>query len=290
MSAMRVSLDIRKNVIENANHYFDRAKSYKKKSLGAREAVAVHERKLADFQKKHEEHEKKQSINDEKSKKEKADKELLKQEQKWFHKFRWFMSSQGILVIGGRDATTNEIIIKKYTDNSDIVLHTDIAGSPFVVLKLNDEATDKSSTTDPEKLERSIREAAIFCATYSKAWKLGVSSIDVFHVKPEQVTKEAAQGEYMQKGSFMIYGKKNYVRSGVQLAVCITKYGVMASPLSAAEANSVDGNIVMVEQGSDKTSDVAKKIQRVIGGDLDELVKIVPAGGAKVGRVIKFKK
>ena len=39
-------------------------------------------------------------------------------ELKWFEKLRWFLTSDGFLVVGGRDANTNETIVKKYLDNN----------------------------------------------------------------------------------------------------------------------------------------------------------------------------
>ena len=55
--------------------------------------------------------------------------------REWYEKFRWFISSEGFLVIGGRDATSNEIVIKKHADKNDLVFHTDIKGSPFHLSK-----------------------------------------------------------------------------------------------------------------------------------------------------------
>ena len=39
-----------------------------------------------------------------------------KKSREWFEKFHWFYTSEGFLCIGGRDSTSNEIIIKKHTD------------------------------------------------------------------------------------------------------------------------------------------------------------------------------
>jgi len=41
---------------------------------------------------------------------------------------------------------------------------------------------------------------------------------------------------------------------------------------------------VQIQQGNDKTGAVAKKIQKKIGGDLDEIIRAIPAGGVKVKR------
>ena len=52
--------------------------------------------------------------------------------REWYEKFHWFFSSEGFLCVGGKDATSNEVIIKKHLEKNDLVLHTDMAGSPLL--------------------------------------------------------------------------------------------------------------------------------------------------------------
>jgi len=118
-----IYLDLNKTVEQNAAVYYEKAKKAKKKTEGAKEALALSLKKLEKLKKDH-------------SKElAKIEKETIKREKEWFEKFRWFITSTGFLVIGGRDATTNEIIIKKHTETGDLVFHTDLAGSPFFVIK-----------------------------------------------------------------------------------------------------------------------------------------------------------
>lgn len=42
----------------------------------------------------------------------------VKKELTWYEKLRWFVTSDNFLVIGGRDANTNEAVVKKYLDNN----------------------------------------------------------------------------------------------------------------------------------------------------------------------------
>ncbi len=133
-----------------------------------------------------------------------------RRERAWYEKFRWFVSSEGFLVLGGRDATTNELLIKKHTAPSDIVLHADAHGAPFVVIK-----TDGKTPTD-----HTILEASQLAVSNSKMWTQKASSGDVFWVRPEQVSKKAPSGEYLTRGAFMIAGKRNYVK-GVELRLAI---------------------------------------------------------------------
>jgi predicted ribosome quality control (RQC) complex YloA/Tae2 family protein len=194
---------------------------------------------------------------------------LPERKKEWYEKFRWFISSKGFLVLGGRDATSNEIVIKKHTEANDLVLHTDMAGSPFFVIK-SDKKTIPEST---------IKEAADAVCTFSKVWKLGLQTTDVFYVNPEQVTKKTRPGEYMGKGAFMIYGKTNYIENKVNLAIGITKDNViMSGPVEAIKKNCE--KYITLKQGNEKVSSIAKKINYKLGKnlELDEIIRALPAG------------
>ena len=259
-----VTIDIYldKSVEQSASIYFDKSKKLKKKAKGAKEAISIHEKKLAELEKKKEkeiqEYEKKS-----------AEKTTLKKE--WYEKFRWFISSEGFLVIGGRDATTNEIIIKKHTDQNDIVFHTDLAGSPFFVIKAEGKKPGKDT----------MQETADATVTFSRIFKLGQSSSPVFHVTPDQVSKEAQSGEYLTKGAFMIRGKTNYIDNKINLAVGKMEDGrLMAASIESIKKHCKE--FIILEQGDDKTSAIAKKIKAKLNGNLDDIIRILPAGGIKV--------
>lgn len=128
----------------------------------------------------------------------------------WFENYHWLITSEGFLVIGGRDASQNESLVRKHLEENDVFLHADIHGAPATILKTRGRTPGK----------KSIEEASVLAACYSKAWKLGFGSIDVFWVKGEQVSKSPPSGEYLGKGSFMIYGKKNYVKN-VKLEISV---------------------------------------------------------------------
>jgi predicted ribosome quality control (RQC) complex YloA/Tae2 family protein len=38
----------------------------------------------------------------------------------WFEKFHWFISSENYLVLTGRDAQQNEILVKRYLRRGDV--------------------------------------------------------------------------------------------------------------------------------------------------------------------------
>ena len=257
----RLTLDLTKTIDENAAVYFEKAKKTKKKIAGAESALAENLKKLSQLE------EKREKALAEKSKQE----EFKERKKEWYEKFRWFISSDGFLVIGGRDATSNEVVIKKHAEANDLVFHTDMAGSPFFVVKSeNKQIGDKTK-----------EETADATCTFSTAWKLGLQTTSVFYVAPEQVSKKTKSGEYMGKGAFMIYGKTNYINNNVNLAVGITKNKqVMAGPIDAVKSNC-EGRVVLV-QGNEKASSVAKYIQHKIGGSMDEIIRALPSGGFKI--------
>ncbi|MEK6808318.1 MAG: NFACT RNA binding domain-containing protein, partial [Nanoarchaeota archaeon] len=178
---------------------------------------------------------------------------------------------EGFLVIGGRDSTTNDILIKKFTEKNDLIFHTEMAGSPFFVVR----------SENKEIGGKTKQETSDAVVSYSRAWKLGVTSTEVYYVSPEQLTKKAPTGEYIKKGAFMIYGKKEYITNHINLAIGITKDGkIMGAPLNAISFNCE--KYVEIKQGRKKSSEIAKFIQRKIGGELDDIIRAMPSGGCEV--------
>jgi len=243
---MQVTLELNKTVDENAASFYEKAKKGKKKLKGAMETVEKTEKKLKRL-----------------AKEEPVIEEKVERKKEWYEKFRWFKTSKGLFVLGGRDATTNEIVIKKHVDKDDLIFHTEMAGSPFFVLKGGAD-------------EESIREVADATATFSKAWKLNIQEQKVFYVNPDQVTKEAKSGEYVSKGAFMIYGKKNYSENKVNFSIGIKDGQLMGGPTKSVEAHCEKS--IKLDQGTEKASVIAKKIQKELGGEIDDIIRVLPSG------------
>jgi len=119
----------------------------------------------------------------------------------WFEKFFWFISSENYLVIGGRDAQQNEMIVKRYMKPNDVYVHADLHGAATVVVK------NSSALPVPPK---TLTEAGQFAVCFSAAWDSKVIT-SAYWVYPDQVSKTAPTGEYLTVGSFMIRGKKNFM-------------------------------------------------------------------------------
>ncbi|KAL7795902.1 hypothetical protein V8C37DRAFT_414602 [Trichoderma ceciliae] len=136
----------------------------------------------------------------------KQEKALLQpiRKQMWFEKFMWFISSDGYLVIGGKDPQQSEMLYRRYLRKGDIYCHADIRGAANIVIKNNPNMPD----------------APIPPATLSQAGSLSVCSSDAWDskagmgawwVNADQVSKSTSSGEIMPAGNFIIQGKKNYL-------------------------------------------------------------------------------
>ncbi|MDP2908124.1 MAG: NFACT RNA binding domain-containing protein [Nanoarchaeota archaeon] len=248
---MKVEIDITKTVEQNAAFYYEKAKKSKKKILGAEQALQQTQKKLLTI---------KPEI------KKKDLKEVIIKKKKWYEKFRWFTSSEGFLCIGGRDATTNDIIVRKQMQKEDLVLHTEIVGSPFFLIKSEGKTIGV----------KTIEEAAQATASYSRAWKHGITITDVYCVKPEQVKKELG----LPKGTFMIHGQRNYFKPVLQLAIGKKDDIIIGGPVTAITHQTK--NYLIIDQGDMKTSDMAKSIKAKLGGTLEEIQSFLPPGRGRI--------
>jgi len=260
-----IELDYLKSLEENASIYFDKAKKAKSKAERIRTAIENTNKRI-----------KKES---KKSYTQPNNAVYKKRKRGWFEKFRWFYSSDGFLVVGGKDAQTNETIVKKHMEEKDLYFHADIQGAPHCVVK----------TGGKEVPEQTKKEAAQFAGIFSKAWSAGLSSVDVYSVSPEQVSKKAPSGESMGTGAFMIYGKREWFKKvAVLIALGVDKEGrIISGPESSVKVYS--SHVVLIGQGRSKKGETAKQAKaffesKGIGKDihLDEFIAMIPAGGTEI--------
>jgi len=205
---LRFSLNLRRTLFENAAEYYERGKKAKQKSAGALTALEESRRKLGEVEQKIREAEALKTAKPTEVMEELVQRKVKRKE--WYEKFRWFTSSDGFLVVAGKDAVSNEVLVKKYAGADDAVFHADVAGAPFVVVKTEGKAPS----------EQALREAGEFAAAFSRAWREGAGSADVYWVKPSQLTKSGPSGEYVPHGAFAVSGKRNWMRN-VPLKVAV---------------------------------------------------------------------
>ncbi len=263
-----ILIDATKEIPENTEVYYEKAKKAKRKINGVNIAIEKTKKEIEKAKDKKEIEMERVSL----------PQKRVKKELKWYEKLRWFLSSDGFMVIGGRDANTNEMVVKKYMENNDIYLHSDIHGAPSVVIK----------SEGKEIPETTIDEAASFAASFSSAWTKGFGSQDVYWVRPDQVSKTPQSGEFVAKGAFIIRGSRNYIRAATLLiAVGLVDYDgerLMAGPLDAVKKYT--DNYVIIKPGYTKKEALAREILRKIDEEriftLEDIVRILPSGKADI--------
>ncbi len=259
LDGMDIPLDTGKNVPQNAQISYDRSKKIGSKLGGAVRAI-----------------ENTRELLKERVKKPKAKMPAPKRPKpRWYDQYRWFRSSDGLLVIGGRGATSNEEIVKKYLEKRDIFMHSQAAGAPVTIIKV-EKGTEVS--------EQTIAEAAQFAISYSSTWKSGQYTGDCYWVHPDQVSKTPEHGEFVSKGAFIIRGTRNYLKDvPVGIAIGITDdLHLIGGPVSAVSNHA--GNVVEIVPGRFNQNDIAKKIYRIFSDTFGRSIKVV----ASPDQIVKF--
>jgi predicted ribosome quality control (RQC) complex YloA/Tae2 family protein len=200
----------------------------------------------------------------------------------WFEKFRWFVTSEGVLVIGGRDAATNDLIVRRYLGVNDLYVHADVHGAASVIVKHPPDGA-------PEPGAQSLVEAGQWAVSYSKAWRAGHASADAFWVKPDQVSKSPTTGEFVARGAWVIHGTKNWLKDcPLELAIGEVDYEGetrwTAAPPSALRAR---GRLRLILTPGEERERSAREVEivRDLGLTRDLLQRLLPAGGLSIRRV-----
>lgn len=248
-----------------ASQYYDKAKESERKIESAEEALEKTKKELEELEK--------EEIDTEEVLEDKTE----KRKKEWFEKYRWFYSSEDYLVLIGRDAQTNDMLVKKHMDSEDLYFHADFDGAPSVVVKNGQEAGEETRM-----------EAAKASVTFSKTWKAGIGADTAYYVDPDQVTQNPESGEYLEKGAFVVRGDRDYMRN-VSVEAWIgayeitdDKYVPMVGPEEAVKEHC-EKALEMVP-GHKKKSALAKEIQSRFDEslDLDYIIRSLPPGKSEI--------
>lgn len=260
--SVEFKISISSTIHENVQVYYDRAKKAKEKLESVKAALKKSRKELA-----------------------KADKTLKRAKVKgagprprrkkfWYERFKWFISSEDFLVIGGKDARTNEMLFRKHLKPGDRYAHADITGAPSIIVREGSKATEKT-----------LKEACQFALAHSKAWNQKVASGTAYWVNPEQVSKTPESGEYLARGAFVIRGKRNYFRK-LELALALGEMKhkdedlVMCGPPDAIV--NVSKRCVVFRPGDKKKNVFAKEMAKDFGVSVDDILPILPPGDVEI--------
>ena len=257
-----LELDIKGSVESNAQRYYENAKKARKKLEGLLVALEIARRELKDATSGLESEERAVRTKREPTK------------RFWFERFRWFVSSEGAIVLGGKDAKSNDMLVKKHLEAGDRYAHADVHGAPSIVVKMKDGITEKT-----------LHEACEFAVATSKAWNAKIGSASGYWVLPEQVSKTPQSGEYLAKGAFVIRGKRNYsdklkIALGVGEIEFEGSRKIMGAPESAIRARSK--RFVIIRPGETDRNDFAKRLADVFEVPIEEIQSILPPGDVDI--------
>ena len=290
-----VTLYADKTVHQNAQRYFQDARTLKDKSQGAKKALENTEK--------------------EKSKQEKRRKKdvaagrvrgIQRSKKFWFEKYRWAILEGGHIIVGGRDARGNDTIVRKHLNSNDLYVHADLHGAPSCSLKLKDGFTiigDVSELQNGIKSmqisqnlgegledardldENIISQAAQMAVCWSRAWGSGGAAATAFHVRPSQVSKQTESGESLGRGSFVVRGQRTWHRdlhlqigmgigviNGVPLPVCGTVETI----------SQIFEKWIKIMPGREKKESIANKISKATGLIQDDVLASLPPGGCSI--------
>ncbi len=260
---MKIVLDLSKSAQENAQAYFEEAKKLKQKAKGALAGIKEVKKKLDAVEKK--------------SAREAPKHPTKLRSKEWFEKFRWCFTRSGLLIVGGRDAHSNEALVKRHMEENDMYFHADVHGAPHCVLKCENQKPTKED----------VEDAAAFAGLFSSVWKKGLLSVRVFAVKPSQVSKKAPSGESIGRGAFMIYGERKWFDPVLSMGLGVQPvkdgFRAVCGPLACVNARAQ--HVVQLLPGEKSKTDVSKSFTKwllkqspPILVSLDEVVSILPAG------------
>lgn len=245
---LAVDVDLALSPWSNARQYYDQKKTAavkEQKTLqSSSKALKNTERKIkADLQKGL-----------------KQEKQVLRpvRKQLWFEKFIYFISSDGYLVLGGRDAQQNEILYKRHLKKGDVYVHADLHGAASVIIKNN------PSSPDAPIPPSTLSQAGNLSVTTSSAWD-SKAVMAAWWVNSDQVSKTAPTGEYLTVGGFMIRGKKNFLPP----AQLLLGFGVMFQISEESKAKHVkhrlnDAEMPVTDQVDDEQPTVSATESEIV--------------------------
>ena len=256
-----LAIDTSVSLHKNASAYYERAKVLRKKREGV--ARAIEDTKAKIIREKDKEVRVEDALMPKK-------KEVRREKEEWYEKFRWFETSDGVLVVGGKDAATNELIVKRYMAHNDLFFHTQAEGAPVVIAK----------TGGKDVSDAGAREIAQFAASYSNLWKYGFYEGECYCVTGEQVSKTPPSGEYIKKGSFVVRGKRTYFKAALGLCIGVQKDRVVACPSSESQKTRLDTFVELEPGGNREKNELSMElvrlfIDRASGEKREEVKRIV---------------
>ena len=291
-----VTLAVEKSVHQNAQTYFEQARTLKDKAKGAKAALERTETQATKEQAK-------------RAKEAAAGRVRLAKRSKrfWFEKHRWGILSDGRMIVGGRDAKGNDTVVRKYLRSTDLYLHADLHGAPSCSLRLRDglEVDPNPIGFRPEgvaslKISQEfadgqedaqnlpaeiIEEGAQLAIAWSRAWGSGGAAATAFHARPAQVSKQTESGESIGRGAFVVRGQRTWYRDvPMEIAIGFATINNIPIPVSgtAAGVSKICQRWALIKPGREKKETIANRIAKATGLAQDDVLSALPSGACEI--------
>lgn len=251
LADLEVTLYLNTTVDQNANRLYDEAKRLAHKAAGAKEAEAQTRAQPVEIPERSNDKHESPSL--------------------WFERYRWFIASSGNIVVAGKDAHSNEVVVRRYLKDNDVFCHADLTGAPAVVVKHQ----------ELEVGENAAQEGCLYSLAYSKAWGARVASGHTYWTTADQVSKSPVSGEFVAKGAFIIRGQRHWHRNQpVEAGIGWTKVEgadkLMGGPVPAVEARCE--KFIILRPGFLERKVVAQVLAKALEAPIDTLERVLPPG------------
>ncbi len=190
-------------------------------------------------------------------------KAVKKRTKRWYEAYHWTRSTNGFLIIAGRNLKENEQLARRRMEENDYFFHADVQGAPYTLLKISDNEGE-----NPEPEEEDMLDTARIAGIYSKGWKAGLGSVDVYSAMPQQLSFSAPAGEFLPKGGIFIEGKRTFYKVELKLFIGVFFDDTYAYLFISGNESVVKKRTVIYtslnapSHGDEKKSDLAKKISK----------------------------
>ena len=178
----------------------------------------------------------------------KQEKDVLRPARKqfWFEKFWYFVSSEGYLVLSGKDTQQNDLLYQRHLKKGDVYVHADLPGAASVVVK------NFPSMPEAPIPPSTLSQAGTLAVCTSTAWD-SKAVMAAWWVNAAQVSKTAPTGEYLASEGFVIKGNKNFLPPAQLLLGFSSLFCISAESKARHHKRSV-GNVD--EQGNTSQPEV----------------------------------
>ena len=290
ISDILVDISISESVHQNAQRYYKKARKIKEKYEGAKSAIMETEAILSREIKKKEKSDAKGKVVS-----------VKRQKKLWFEKYKWTIVENMRFLIGGKDAKSNDTLVKKHLKTNDLYFHADLHGAPSCVLKFSSGLVEdqyppehlpegipayrlSDSVSNEEFKELAIKQSAQMSLIWSRGWNGGGGAGTAFWAKPSQVSKTAETGEYLTKGAFIVRGKRNWIKD-LEMKVCIGLICINGIPFLIGGTSEIISSVcerwAEVIPSSSKKDKLANKIAKLTGIPTDDILPVLP-GNCKI--------